>query len=105
VLRWESWTAASPVERAFETVNFSLRLLDKSLPVNATPSERAARLTSLLPSAKTEIQALLDEHQTSLYTSRTANVLRAKRAALRLRWRALLERARYTFEGRPLESP
>ncbi|MEP0807005.1 MAG: hypothetical protein HRF47_16110 [Chloroflexota bacterium] len=105
VLRWESWTAASPVERAFETVNFSLRLLDKSLPVNATPSERAARLISLLPSAKTEIQALLDEHQTSLYTFRTANVLRAKRAALRLRWRALLERVRYTFEGRPLESP
>lgn len=105
VLRWERWATASPVERAFESVNFSLRLLDKPMSVDATPSERAARLIRLLPSAKTDIQALLDEHQTSLYTSRTANALRAKRAAMRLRWRAFFERIRYAFEGRPLESP
>lgn len=105
VIHWERWATASSIERAFESVNFSLRLLDKPMPVDATPIERAARLASLLPSAKNEIQALLDEHQTSLYTSRMANVRRAQRSALRLRWRAALERIRYTFEGRPLENP
>lgn len=105
VIHWERWVTASPIARAFESVNFSLRLLDKPMPMDATPLERAARLTRLLPSAQNEILALLDEHQTSLYTSRTANVLRAQRFALRLRWRAVLERIRYFFEGKPIESP
>lgn len=105
LIHWERWVTAPPTARAFESINFSLRLLGSPMPPNATPIERAARLTALLPAAKNEIIALLDEHQTSLYTSRTANVLRAKRAALRLRRRAVLERIRYFFEGRPLENP
>lgn len=105
ILRWEHWVAAPPTGRAFESVNFSLRLLGSPMPPNATPIERAVRLTALLPAAKNEITILLDEHQTSLYTSRTANVRRAQRSALRLRWRAVFERIRYIFEGKPLESP
>ncbi len=105
VLNWERWTNISPIERAFESVNFSLRLLDKPMPIDATPTERAEKLKSLLPRAEKEIGALLDEHQTSLYTSRTADVLRAQRAAMRLRWQAVRERVRYALEGKPLESP
>jgi transglutaminase-like putative cysteine protease len=104
LINWERWTATPPTARAFESINFSLRLLESPLPVDATPIERAARLAALLPAAQNDIQTLLDEHQTSLYTSRTANIQRARRAARRLRWRALQERIRYLFEGKPLET-
>jgi transglutaminase-like putative cysteine protease len=105
IIHWERWVNLSPVERAFETVNFSLRLLDQPMPVDATPIERARKLTSLLPRAKNEIASLLDEHQTSLYTSRSADILRARRSAFRIRWQTLAERFRYILEGKPIESP
>lgn len=105
VLNWERWAGISSIERAFESVNFSLRLLNKPMPLDATPVERAQGLKRLLPKAEKEIAALLDEHQTSLYTSRKADALRARRAAMRIRWQALFERLRYLLEGRPVESP
>ena len=105
VINWEYWVNASPIERAFDSVNFSLRLLDRSMPVYATPIERAKGLAKLLPQAQNEIGALLDEHQTSLYTSRKADASRAKRAAFNIRLQAVTERIRYIFEGKPIESP
>lgn len=105
IVNWERWVNISPIERAFESVNFSLRLLHRPMPVYATPIERAGRLKKLLPRAKTDIDALLDEHQTSLYTSRKADAARARRFSIRIRWQALVERLRYVLEGRPIESP
>lgn len=104
VANWERWTIASPTARAFESINFSLRLLGAPAPLAATPIERAARLTTLLPAAQKNIQTLLDEHQTSLYTSRAANLLRARRAAWRICWQALQARIRYLLEGAPIET-
>ena len=105
ILNWERWVHISAVERSFESVIFALRLLYNPMPMDATPVERAKGLTKLLPKVKNEIAALLDEHQTSLYTSREADVLRARRAAFNIRLQALRERIRYIFEGRPIESP
>ena len=105
IIDWERWVNASPIERAFESINFSLRLLNNPMPVYATPIERAKGLIKLLPRVKNEINTLLDEHQTSLYTSRTADAQRARRSALRIRWQALLERVRYVLEGKPIENP
>lgn len=102
---WERWVNISPIEKAFDSINFSLRLLQGAMPPDATPAERARRLTQLLPKAGKEITALLDEHQTSLYTSRKADALRARRTALSIRWQALIERLRYALEGKPVESP
>jgi len=75
------------------------------MPIYATPIERAKGLIKLLPNAKNDIDTLLDEHQTSLYTSRKADTQLARRSALRIRWQALIERVRYILNGRPLESP
>lgn len=105
VINWERWVNISPIERSFESINFSLRLLDNPMPVYATPIERAKGLIKLLPRATNEINTLLDEHQTSLYTSREADALLARRSAFRIRWQALNERVRYFLEGRPIESP
>jgi transglutaminase-like putative cysteine protease len=102
VIRWEKWVRLSPVERAFESVNFGLRFLDQAVPVHSTPMERAAKLARLLPAKADEIKVLLDEHQTSLYTSRVADVTQARRAASDLRKQVIVERIRYLFIGKPL---
>jgi transglutaminase-like putative cysteine protease len=101
VVRWETWVRLSPIERAFESVNFGLRTLNQALPVHSTPAERAAKLTRLLPTKADEIKVLLDEHQTSLYTSRTADVIQARRAAFDLRKQVIVESIRYLFFGKP----
>jgi transglutaminase-like putative cysteine protease len=102
VVRWEKWVKLSPIERAFESVNFGLRYLDQAVPVHITPMERAAKLTRILPAKADEIKVLLDEHQTSLYTSRVADVTLARRAASDLRKQVFVERIRYLFFGRPI---
>jgi transglutaminase-like putative cysteine protease len=102
VIHWESWGKLSPIERAFESINFGLRALDAAVPVHNTPGERARRLTGLLPRMSGEIQILLDEHQTSLYTSRGADVIQARHAAFSIRKQVLMERFRYLFFGKPL---
>ena len=101
VVHWEKWVKLSAIERAFESVNFGLRYLDQAVPVHTTPVERAAKLTRILPAKANEIKILLDEHQTSLYTSRTADVTQARRAAFDLRKHVLIERMRYLFIGKP----
>jgi hypothetical protein len=105
IINWEQWTITSPIERSFESVNFGLWLLKKPLPVYATPIERAMRLAKIIPEVENEISALLDEHQTSLYTSRKADITRARRAAFKIRWRVILERIRYILNGEPIENP
>jgi transglutaminase-like putative cysteine protease len=102
VVRWEKWVNLSPIERAFESVNFALRNLDQAVPVHSTPVERATKLGRILPAKADEIKVLLDEHQTSLYTSRVADVTQARRAALSLRKQVFVERMRYLFFGKPI---
>lgn len=102
VTYWEKWVKLSPIEKSFESVNFALRYLDQPVPVHITPIERAAKLTRLIPEKADQIKILLDEHQTSLYTSRIADVTQARRAALNLRMQVILERIRYLFFGKPM---
>ena len=103
LVRWEKWVKLSPVERAFESVNFGLRFLNQAVPVHTTPVERAATLSRILPARADEIKILLDEHQTSLYTSGIADVTQARRAAFNLRMQVIAERIRYLFFGKPMQ--
>ena len=103
ILNWEHWVNTSQIQRSFESINFALQFLKHPIPIDATPIERADALKQLLPKAQEHTENLLDEHQTSLYTSRQADALRARRAAFNVRKYALLERIRYIFEGRPIQ--
>lgn len=105
VVNWEQWVDTSSIQKSFESINFALNLLKHPVPIDATPIERANALKQLLPKVKEHTKNLLDEHQTSLYTSREANVTRARRAAFNIRKDALLESIRYRFIGRPIEKP
>lgn len=100
VLNWERWVRLSSIERAFESVNFALRQLNEALPLHATPAERADKLVSMLPEVSPSVKMLLDEHQTSLYTSRTADARQARRAAFTLRYQVILARIRHFWTGK-----
>jgi hypothetical protein len=100
VTRWEMWVKLSPIEKAFESVNFGLRQLGQPAPVHITPVERAEKLTGLLPATSDQIKVLLDEHQTSLYTSRVADVTQARRAAFSIRKQVIIQRIRTLFLGK-----
>ncbi|RPI94541.1 MAG: transglutaminase domain-containing protein [Chloroflexi bacterium] len=101
IVHWEEWVKLSPVGKAFESINFGLRQLEGPVPVHVTPVERAAKLSRILPDKAFHIKVLLDEHQTSLYTSRIADVAQARRAAADLRKHVILERIRYLLYGKP----
>ena len=99
VNRWEYWTFLSPIAKAFESINFGLRLLKQPTPIYSTPAERANELSKLLPHLDEPIKILLDEHQTSLYTSRTADVNQARRSAFTIRIQAIVAIIRHFLTG------
>jgi len=99
ILQWERWSSLSPIERSFESINFGLRQVKQPAPVNATPLERAKSLANILPQLEIEIKVLLDEHQTSLYTSRVADEKQARLAAFQVRTQVIFALIRYFWTG------
>ena len=99
VLRWERWSSLSSIERSFESINFGLRWVKHSAPVHATPVERAGNLSIILPHLAPQIKVLLDEHQTTLYTSRTGDETKARRAAYEIRTQVILSLLRHILTG------
>ena len=99
IIHWERWSSLSPIERSFETINFGLRQVNQPAPVHATPLERAKSLANILPQLEIVIKVLLDEHQTSLYTSRVADERQARRAALQIRTQVVMSLIRYFWTG------
>ena len=99
ILYWERWSVLSPIERSFESINFGLRQVKQPAPIHATPIERAKSLANILPQLEIEIKVLLDEHQTSLYTSRVADEKQARRAAFKVRTQVIIALIRYFWTG------
>lgn len=82
--RWIRWNGLQPVERSFASINWALRWLGDPLPLDATPAQRARRLSELLPSAAVEIMTLNSEFEKGLFTPEPANLSEARRASLRI---------------------
>jgi transglutaminase-like putative cysteine protease len=99
VLKWERWSSLSSIERSFESINFGLRWVKNAAPVHATPVERAGNLSTILPHLAPQIKVLLDEHQTTLYTSRTGDETKARRAAYEIRNQVILSLLRHILTG------
>jgi len=98
---WARWTALSPIERSFETVNRSLRLLGDTPTLHATPAERAELLTERLPAAAEAIETLSEQHEASLFTSEQGNVSRARRASLSIWLYTIQNRIHRLFNNNP----
>jgi transglutaminase-like putative cysteine protease len=99
IIHWEHWSSLAPIERSFESINFGLRQVNQPAPLHATPLERAKSLANILPQLEIVIKVLLDEHQTSLYTSRVADEKQARRAALQIRTQVVLALLRFFWTG------
>lgn len=100
LLHWEYWTGMSAIEKAFESINFGLRALKQPAPIHSTPAERAHALTRLMPDLSVPIKLLLDEHQTSLYTSKVGSITHARQAALTIRRQVIIEWFRHLASGK-----
>ena len=100
---WAHWATLTPIERSFETVNRSLRLLGEPPARYATPSERAKSLTKKIPNAASAIETLAEQLQTTLFTPNPGHAGRARRASFTI-WlytlQSMVEKIRY---GRPIE--
>ncbi len=97
---WAAWTRLTPMERAFETVNFSLRSFGERIPVHVSAGERAKALTRLLPTARSPVQILTAHHEAALFgrggesnlPQRGASLHEARRAATSIRLHTILAR-------------
>ena len=87
---WIHWNQMTSVERSFTSINLSLRWLGSPQPIYTTAAERAAELIKLLPSAKEYIETVSAEHQSALFTKRTADLSRARRAGIMIILHTLL---------------
>jgi len=92
LMRLMCWSEANPIERAFYGINTSLRLLGEEIPTHFTPQERATALAKLLPEKKEDINALLVEHEKTLFTPDEGDLKTAQNASLAIRWHTLKRR-------------
>ena len=81
IKNWARWTTLSSIERSFETINRSLRLLNAPPAIRATPSERADALAQQLPKAASAVSTLTEQHLASLFTPQPGDASRAQRAS------------------------
>lgn len=81
LLNWARWAEQTPITRAFASINRSLRWLGNPQPAATTPAERAEKLRELMPEAGEEIDTLVAEHQTALYSPRDGNLPAAQQAS------------------------
>jgi transglutaminase-like putative cysteine protease len=92
IKNWVRWNSLTSIQRSFEAINRSLRLLGNAPAISLTPAERARELEAILPKAAQYITVLSNEHQIALFTQVQADASNAKRASLAIRF--------YTMQAR-----
>lgn len=100
---WARWAMLSPIERSFDTINRSLRLLGRAPAYSATPTERATLLLKKLPEAAGPIETLLAQLQDSLFTPGPGDPGLARRASLHIWLFTLRSILRKYIYGKPIE--
>jgi hypothetical protein len=100
---WARWATLTPIERSFETINRSLRLLGAPPAFYATPAERANSLLKKLPVAASPIKTLLGQHQASLFTPDPGQPGLARRASLDIWFYTAQSIVRRFLYGPPIE--
>jgi hypothetical protein len=101
---WAIWATHTPVARAYLALNQALVRLGAPPAPSETPSERAANLARLLPTASVQIQCLLAEYHVEVYGPSSGDVRVARQAGRAIRvlsWRTVVS-ARVERLLRPL---
>lgn len=97
---WAAWTRLTPMERSFETINFSLHSFGERMPVHASAGERAKALIRLLPTARSQVQALTEHHEAALFSRGGESDLPQRGAVLRGARRAAMSILLYIIWAR-----
>ena len=100
---WAQWAMLTPIQRSFETINYSLRLLGAAPAFSDTPAERAHSLIRRLPIAADPIQTLLEQHQSSLFTPNPGQTNLARRASFTIWFLTIKSIIQRFLNGPPLE--
>jgi hypothetical protein len=103
VKNWLRWTTLSSIERAFQSVNLSLRWLGQPQSMHITPQERAEVLIKLLPEAEEQTLSLLQEYNNTIFTPRKGNLVNARKAAAGIifkTWQALIRETLQSADSR-----
>jgi hypothetical protein len=103
--RWLRWTELTPIERSFQSINTGLRWLEKPQAVHVTPSERAKILMELLPAAAADVEILLREHQSALFSRNGGDEKLTRRAARNILYQILYIRLKIFILGYNYEMP
>ena len=80
--QWERWFQLQPVERPFAVVGWTLRLLGRPQPPDATPAAQARRCRRSYRPRQEHLAILRSELETGLFTNRAVQLGRARRASL-----------------------
>jgi transglutaminase-like putative cysteine protease len=94
-----NWSALSPIERAFQSINISLRWMGRPQAIHATAAERAGLLKRLIPAAALSIEVLLNEHQSNLFSPRGGNSSAARQAARIILFQTMYARLKIIILG------
>lgn len=81
LVQWIRWNEQTSIEKSFQAINLSLGWLGSSIPIHATPAQRAHLLVERLPVAQKNIEVLANEHEAELFTPRAADPVLARKAA------------------------
>lgn len=95
IRRWALYAQLPSLAKAYNEINRALARLGEQPGKNATPAERAARLSSVIPPATAPAQTLVREYQIGTFSPNPANLELAVQSAKAIRWlsyRTILKR-------------
>jgi hypothetical protein len=86
ITRWARSVRLPSLTRAYLEINHALDRLHSQPPINATPTERAASLSAILPEAQPPATRLVAEYQLTTFAQQPADLAAAEAAGQDVRW-------------------
>lgn len=97
--RWTLWSALSPIQKYFHSINISLHWMNAQQAAHITPAERAGILQKLIPTAGQSVETLLREYQSTLFSRQPGNVRSARSAAWNILYQTIYTRLKIFILG------
>lgn len=102
--QWARRAALPPLSKAYLEINHALSRLGSRPALTATPAERAASLSGLVPPAKDPAQVLVSEYEVATFSPQPADLSAARQAGSEIRtlsYKALLRKWLARLQQRP----
>lgn len=97
--KWLVFANLPSIEKYFHSINLVLKWLNRPQAAHITPAERAWILKHTLPEAAEDIEILLNEHQSQLFSPLGGSSILARRAAIRVLTKGLQKKLKRIILG------